>query len=141
MQPSFLTTAEVLAIHADQLARYGGGPGLRDRGLLLSALAMPLATLGGEYLHEDLAAMAAAYLYHIVRNHPFVDGNKRVGAVAALVFLALNGLEVDADEEAFGDLVLAVAEGQTGKAEVAQFIREHARRSGPEGLEETPPAP
>lgn len=135
MEPLFLTLAEVLAIHADQVTRYGGSSGVRDRGLLLSALAMPKATFSGQYLHEDLAAMAAAYLYHIVQNHPFVDGNKRTGTVAAIVFLALNGLEIEADEDAFGDLVIAVASGQADKASVAAFLRVRSEPTGePEQL-------
>jgi death-on-curing protein len=94
MAPVFLTTEDVLAIQVDQVRRYGGSEGLRDEGLLLSALAMPQAGFAGEYLHGDDFEMAAAYLFHIVMNHPFIDGNKRVGAVAARVFLALNGWEV-----------------------------------------------
>ena len=69
------------------MARYGGLPGLRDEGLLESAVAQAVATFGGEYLHNDIFQMAAAYLFHIVQNHPFVDGNKRAGAAAAVVFL------------------------------------------------------
>ncbi|HYQ81440.1 MAG TPA: Fic family protein, partial [Anaeromyxobacteraceae bacterium] len=75
-KPAFLTLDEVLALHADQIGRYGGSPGLRDLGLLESALAAPRATFGGEHLHGSLPEMAAAYLFHLVRNHPFVDGNK-----------------------------------------------------------------
>jgi death-on-curing protein len=123
MEPHFLTLAEVLEIHQDQIARYGGDPGLRDMDLLKSALGMPAATFGGEFLHTDMFEMAAAYLYHLVKNHPFIDGNKRVGAVAAIVFLALNGYEFDAPEEDFADMVLAVARGELDKAEVAVTIR------------------
>ena len=115
-------------VHQDQIERYGGESGLRDVGLLQSAAATPAAGFGGRYLHEDLFEMAAAYLFHIVRNHPFVDGNKRVGAVAALVFLLLNEVEVDADEEEFEQAVLAVAEGKWDKPMVAEFLRERARR-------------
>ena len=85
-EPRFLTLEEVVRIHGDQIARYGGLEGIRDLGLLQSALAMPEAGFGSQYLHEDLASMAAAYLFHLVQNHPFADGNKRVGIVAALVF-------------------------------------------------------
>jgi death-on-curing protein len=123
MEPHFLTLAEVLEIHQDQIARYGGDPGLRDLDLLKSALGMPAATFGGEFLHTDMFEMAAAYLYHLVKNHPFIDGNKRVGAVAAIVFLAINGYEFDAPEEDFADMVLAVARGELDKAEVAIAIR------------------
>ena len=77
--PEFLTLDEVLALHADRIARYGGSEGIRDVGLLKSALAAPAATFDGGYLHPTLPEMAAAYLFHLVKNHPFVDGNERVG--------------------------------------------------------------
>ena len=109
--PVFLTLGEVIEIHRDQIERYGGGPGIRDLGLLQSALAMPAAGFGGRYLHTDLYEMAAAYLFHITKNHPFVDGNKRTGAVATLVFLSLNGVEVEAGEEEFERIVVGIAEG------------------------------
>lgn len=81
----FLTVDDVLTLHADQIARFGGRAGIRDIGLLESALGMPLATFQSEFLHPSLAEMAAAYLFHIARNHPFLDGNKRVGLMAMLV--------------------------------------------------------
>ncbi|MHB8900115.1 MAG: type II toxin-antitoxin system death-on-curing family toxin [Thermoguttaceae bacterium] len=123
MEPTFLTLDEVLAIHGDQIARYGGSDGVRDWGLLQSAIAMPAATFGGQFLHGDLCEMAAACLFHIVQNHPFLDGNKRVGAVAAYVFLALNDLRLTADNNRYGDLVLAVARGEMPKSAVAEFFR------------------
>ena len=126
-EPIFLTLDEALLIHADQVRRYGGSHGLRDLSLLSSALAMPEAWFGGVYLHASLAEMAAAYLFHIVRNHPFVNGNKRVGLIAALVFLGLNNLRLDADADALFDLVLGVAAGAVAKAEVAVFLQEPAR--------------
>lgn len=125
MTPDFLSLAEVLEIHRDQIERYGGKTGIRDLGLLQSALAMPAAGFGGRYLHGDLFEMAAAYLFHIVRNHPFVDGNKRTGAVAALVFLFLNGMEIEASEDIFEQTVRAVAEGKMDKSAIAGFFREH----------------
>ena len=99
-QPSFLALDEVLAIHADQLDRYGGLAGLRDSPALVSALGMPAATFDGAYLHGDVFEMAAAYLFHLARNHPFVDGNKRTALMVAIVFLGFNGkaLEAPADE-------------------------------------------
>ena len=123
MQPSQLTLEEVVAIHIDQLRRYGGLPGVRDWGLLHSAIAMPAATYRGQYLHTDLHEMAAAYLFHIVQNHPFIDGNKRVGAVAADVFLALNNLQLVAGQGEYAELVLSVARGEINKSEVAAFLR------------------
>ena len=126
MTPTFLDLAQVIAIHRDQIERYGGRPGIRDLGLLEAAVAMPSATFDGDYLHRDLFEMAAAYLFHIVQDHPFVDGNKRTGTVAAVVFLALNGIEFDADEDALVDAVMSVASGRPGKAEVAEFFRTHS---------------
>ncbi|HEV2379780.1 MAG TPA: type II toxin-antitoxin system death-on-curing family toxin [Terriglobia bacterium] len=94
-------------------------------GLLQSAVAMPAATFGSQFLHEDLPAMAAAYLFHITQNHPFVDGNKRTGTAAAIVFLTLNGVEVEASARSFEKIVLGVAEGRVKKAELADFFRLH----------------
>jgi death-on-curing protein len=128
MEIAFLSTDEVLAIHRDQVARYGGAGTLRDPGLLDSALAVPQAGFGGEYLHSDLFEMAAAYLFHIVKNHPFTDGNKRAGAVAARVFLRLNGWDVPLSEAELYDLVIGVAEGRTDKATVAEAFRTSAVR-------------
>lgn len=129
MEIAFLTLGEVVAIHQDQIRRYGGSAGVRDWGLLKSAVAMPAAMFGGQFLHGDLTEMAAAYLFHLVSNHPFIDGNKRVGAAAADVFLALNGWELTAKEDAYADLVISVAAGKTGKSEVAEFIRANAKQA------------
>lgn len=125
-EPVFLTMDEVCAIHLDQIDRYGGGEGLRDHGALASAIAQPEASFGGAYLHPDLFAMAAAYLFHLVENHPFIDGNKRVGTVAALVFLDINGLELRADPDALAELVMEVAQGKVGKDRIATFLRDHS---------------
>ncbi|HZH75622.1 MAG TPA: type II toxin-antitoxin system death-on-curing family toxin [Archangium sp.] len=118
MTPDFLTLEDVLDIHTQQLARFGGGEGMRDLGLLESALAQPQATFGGEYVHQSLWEMAAAYLFHIVSNHPFIDGNKRVGLLAALVFLELNGTTLTQGSEELYELTMAVAAGRMTKAEV-----------------------
>ena len=123
--PAFLTFDEVLALHADQVARYGGDPGIRDIGLLESALATPRARFGREFLHGSVPEMAAAYLFHLVGNHPFVDGNKRIGLAAALAFLGLNGLWLAADPDQLAEFVLRMARGEATKAEAAEFIREH----------------
>lgn len=126
MEPTFLSLAEVLEIHRDQIQRYGGDAGIRDMGLLQSAIAMPTAGFGDSYFHADLFAMAAAYVFHIVQNQPFVDGNKRAGAVAAIVFLDLNDAPLDADEKAFELLVMGVADGKVDKAEIAAFFRDRS---------------
>ena len=123
MNPEFLDVADVLEIHRMQLARFGGSAGLRDQGLLESAVAQPQATFGGEFLHADLFAMAAAYLYHIVSNHPFVDGNKRAGLLAALVFLDLNGIVIERESPRLYDLTIAVAEGRLQKEALAESLK------------------
>ena len=121
--PLFLDLDQVIRLHGELIERYGGIDGTRDIGLLHSAIAMPQASYGGDYLHADIYEMAAAYLYHIVQDHPFLDGNKRTGAAAAIVFLAINGTEVDADEEGLVALTLSVADGKCGKKEIAEFFR------------------
>jgi death-on-curing protein len=125
VETSFLSLDEVVAIHRDQIERYGGSLGVRDWGLLSSAVAMPAAAFGGQYLHTDLFEMAAAYLFHIVQNHPFIDGKKRVGAVAADVFLNLNGVTLTAGEDDYAELVLSTARGEIGKSAIAEFLRAH----------------
>jgi len=129
--PAFLTLDEVLAIHADQIRRYGGKTGLRDVALLQSALGTTETTFDGDFLHTDLFEMASAYLFHIVRNHPFVDGNKRTGLMVALVFLGLNGLELTVDPEELFELVSGVSTGEVGKAAVAVFLKRHSRARNP----------
>lgn len=126
MDPIFLTLAEVLDIHQEQVARYGGDPGIRDMGLLDSALAQPLAGAGNAYAHPDLFSMAGAYLFHIIRNHPFVDGNKRTAIVAALLFLDLNGVEVAALDADLEVMVWEAARGELDKAGIAGWFREHS---------------
>ena len=118
-EPLFLELEEILEIHADQLKHYGGSDGIRDMGRLQSAIAMPRAQFGGQFLHASLSEMAAAYLFHLVQNHPFIDGNKRVGAAAADIFLAMNDKELAADEREYEKLVLAVSKGKIGKPEIA----------------------
>ena len=121
----FFTLDEVLAIQADQIERYGGSLGIRDRGLLESALAMPEATYSGDDLHPSLSEKAAAYLFHLVKNHPFVDGNKRAGLAVCLAFVAMNDVSVRASDDELVELVYGVAEGRTSKADVAVFLRDH----------------
>lgn len=125
----FLSLAEVLEIHQDQIARYGGTLGTRALNLLKSALAVPVATFGEDFLHSDVFEMAAAYLFHLVQNHPFLDGNKRVGAMAAVIFLALNGCEFDVPPGVLSDFVSALARGEQTKAQAAVFLREHSARA------------
>ncbi|HOQ06023.1 MAG: type II toxin-antitoxin system death-on-curing family toxin [Anaerohalosphaeraceae bacterium] len=126
MEIRFLNLDEVLRIHADQVRRYRGSGQIRDKGLLESAVAMPRAGFGGQYAHPDLFEMAAAYLYHIVMNHPFLDGNKRTGIVCALAFLQWNGIRVQIDNPSLVEFVLAVAQGQKNKHQIARFLKQHS---------------
>jgi death-on-curing protein len=124
--PFFLALDHVLELHRSLIEHYGGADGTRDMGLLQSAIAQPQASFDGQMLHADLFEMAAAYMYHIVQNHPFVDGNKRTGAAAAIVFLAMNDVEIDNDEEGLVNLTLGVAQGEIGKQVISKFFRDHA---------------
>jgi death on curing protein len=123
MTPIFLSLDEVLEIHENQLALYGGRPGLLSLPLFESATAQPKATFGGQLLLTDLFEMAAAYLFHIVQNHPFQDGNKRVGAVAAIVFLMTNGQDILLSNDELETLVLDTATGKLNREEIAARLR------------------
>lgn len=125
-QINFLSLQDLLFVHEDQIQRYGGSTGLRDFDLLASAVAQPQATYDNRMLHAFPFEMAAAYLYHIVQNHPFVDGNKRAGAVASILFLDLNGIEIAPPSGALYDSTIAVANGAAGKPQIAAFFRQHA---------------
>ena len=108
---------------------YGGSDGIRDKGLLESAVSTPQASFGDQFLHSDIFHMAGAYLFHIVKNHPFIDGLKRTGAMAAFVFLKLNHYTFTADELRYERLVREVAEGKSGKQELARFFQKNSRRT------------
>lgn len=127
-EPRFLSKQTVLAIHAAQVNEHGGDAGLRDEGLLDSALSQPLAMFAGQYLHEDLFAMAAAYVFHLAKNHPFVDGNKRTALAAALVFLDANGFELDDAGTELANMLLEMLESKRDKAWVAAALRRRANR-------------
>ncbi len=118
----FLTLEDVLEIHSDQINRYGGKRGIRDQNLLLSAIAQPFSTFEGQYLHKTIFDKASAYLFHICQNHPFIDGNKRVATVSALLFLAMNDYPIDFKESELEKLVFSVAEGKKKKPEIAAFL-------------------
>jgi death-on-curing protein len=129
MEPLFLSLDEVLEIHQQQIEMYGGSAGIRDAAGLESALAQPQATFDGEFLHSSIPAMAAAYLFHLCQNHPFIDGNKRVGANAAITFLLMNGWEPTFDEDDLVALVMAVASGSTGKPALTAAFESNCRPS------------
>lgn len=123
-EPRWLNITLVLAIHADQIREHGGSPGVRDKGLLESALARPINLLSYKP-KSDLASLAAAYGFGIARNHPFVDGNKRVAFQAMYVFLGLNGLRLVSDEREVVELMLALAGGDATEESLASWLREH----------------
>jgi death-on-curing protein len=127
--PEFFDVSDVLDFHFEQIELYGGSHGVRDMGMLESALAMPMSGFEDNYLHAFPFEMAAAYLFHIVQNHPFIDGNKRTGLATCLYFLGLHGIEVVADPDRLASFVLSVAEGNLGKPQIAAFLECHARKT------------
>ena len=127
LAPHFLCKHTVLNIHDAQLAEHGGKPGVLDEGLLESALAQPMAVFGGHFLHEDLFAMAAAYVFHLTNNHAFEDGNKRTALAAALVFLDVNGYQVADEGTELADVLLEMVEQKREKAWVAAELRRRAQ--------------
>jgi len=124
-QPKFILLEQVVALHKLQVDQFGGTHGVKDQGLLLSALAQPESGLGENYFHKDHYEMAAAYLFHLVKNHAFYDGNKRIAALTSAVFLQINGFMVTADENEFEKLVLDAAQSLVTKAEIAEFFRKN----------------
>ena len=117
--PNFVSKSMVLSIHARQIERFGGTPGVRDEGLLKSTLAQPQATFGGQFLHPTISEQAAAYLYHIGMNHPFIDGNKRTAFAVMDTFLRLNGCALNLTDDRAYDLVMRVARGTMTKEELS----------------------
>ena len=122
-EPEWLDTDIVLDIHAEQLAIFGGGDGMRDLGLLESALERPLNKFA--YGETDIAALAAAYAFGIARNHPFVDGNKRAAFGAMIVFLGLNGIDLDVPPEDATAIILEVAAGEIEEDGLARWLRDN----------------
>ena len=123
MSVHFIPVELVLTIHADLLHRYGGRPGLRDRNLLESALAQPKMTVGGRFAHKTIFEKAAAYGYHLCKNHPFIDGNKRVAFVLMDIFLQKNGWEIVAHEEETYSVMMDLASGKLTKAHLATWLK------------------
>lgn len=121
--PRFLERSEILLIHEVQIDRFGGMPGIRDEGLLESALAQPQSTFGGELLHSKIHEQAAAYLYHLAKNHPFIDGNKRTAFAAMDVFLRLNGYVLKLTNDQSYKLVLQVVQGALNKESLVRHLK------------------
>jgi death-on-curing protein len=121
-EPRWLDTAIVLDVHAEQLALFGGGDGIRDLGLLESALARPLNKFA--YGETSLAVLAAAYAFGIARNHPFVDGNKRAAFASIIVFLGLNGIDFDVPPQEATAMILGLAGGEIDEDGLTHWITE-----------------
>lgn len=122
---------DVLVLHSIAMEDQGGKPAIRDIALLESALAQPAQQFGGEPLHDDVTAMAAAYAFHICRNHPFVDGNKRAAVAAMIAFLWDNGWRFDTTADQAEPVILRLASGEYDKAAFTEWLRHHCRQSTP----------
>ncbi len=125
--PRFIQLSQVLNIHNRQINKFGGTSGIRDEGLLESALAQPQATFGGQFLHPTLPEQAAAYLYHLAKNHPFVDGNKRTAFAVMDTFLRINGYRLDLSADATYQMVLDVVEDRMSKEALGEFLQKHIK--------------
>lgn len=125
--PRFLLQAEVLALHEAALNEFGGSHGVRDPGLLDAAMSMPRQSFGGQFAHDIPFGMAAAYAFHICKNHPFIDGNKRTALSAMVVFLRLNGWELGIEDLNASVTILRLAEGLITKDDLTQWVADVAR--------------
>ncbi len=125
----FLNKDVILYFHQKLIGEYGGGTGLRDEGLLESALSQACVTMNGEYLHLDIMEMAAAYGFHLCKNHAFIDGNKRIALVAMDTFLQLNGWELIAGEKETYAIMLQLAAGELTKPELTKWIRDNVKKT------------
>jgi death-on-curing protein len=129
MATKFVPEELVPVIHRDLLLRYGGRPGIRDEGLLSSALAQPRMTIGGKFAYRTLFDKAAAYGYHLCLNHPFIDGNKRVAFVIMILFLEQNGYSFKAPERDAYLMMMAVADGKVKKPALASWLKANSTRT------------
>lgn len=123
----YLTLKEVLELHANVIARWGGAPEIRDIGMLESAIAQPQMTFGGQELYPDVAAKASAIGFSLVCNHPFIDGNKRVGYAAMETFLVMNGYELECSVDETEQIFLSVASGTTRRQDLLDWLKTHMK--------------
>ena len=128
MEVRFIPQEVVLTIHADLLQRYGGEPGVRDVGLLDSALSQPRMTVGGKHAHTSIFDKSAAYGFHVCKNHPFVDGNNRVSFVLMDIFLQKNGWELVCPEEEAYETMMHLASGELTKSKLSLWLKKHSSR-------------
>jgi death-on-curing protein len=127
--PLFLTVEQVSQIHQRMISEFGGEPGIRDKGLLESAVAMPAARFGGMFLHEGIVEMAAAYLFHICKNHAFIDGNKRAALASAAAFLSCNDYRLIPAPDELEAITLGVADSSISKPELTRMLRKFVKRN------------
>jgi death on curing protein len=120
----FLSLAEILLIHKYVLELYGGIDGIRDLSLLSSAVAMPESSFEGKYLHENIFQMSSAYAFHICQNHPFLDGNKRTALASALVFLDLNGYDINDKNNVLYHAIMEIASSKKDKKYLTDILKE-----------------
>jgi death-on-curing protein len=125
---AYLSLTQLLRVHERQIRAFGGSLGLRDKGAAEAALARPQMTFGGEDLYPDLESKAAALMHSIVLNHPFIDGNKRAGVMAAELLLRINGVELIAGDDEMAEMTLAVARGEVTAEAVSIWLRQRCRR-------------
>jgi death-on-curing protein len=125
MKIRFLSLSEIILIHENQIDLYGGSHGTRDINLLSSAIAMPEAQFSGQYLHKDIYEMAAAYIYHISQNHPFIDGNKRTALATGLIFLDINNLEIDDPNEELYAMMINIASRKIKKDGISNIFEKN----------------
>lgn len=130
----YISLENTLEIHEKLVDEYGGLNGVLNLGLLQSALEMPKSMFNGRYLHRTIFDKAAAYLFHIAKNHAFIDGNKRTAGMVSIAFLSLNEVTFIIFDQDYEELILKTAQGRTSKKEIAQFFRsahkETVKKSG-----------
>jgi len=122
-EPRWITYEQAIAIHSRQLRRFGGAPGLRDEGMLQSALERPINKW--RYEHSELPDLAAAYAYGLAKNHAFIDGNKRIAFMSMMIFLIKNGVEFSPDPAQATTIILALAAGEVSEQSLARWIRDN----------------
>jgi death-on-curing protein len=123
---NFLSLDDVIELHRLQLANYGGADGIRDQGLLESAVMMPQASFGGEFVHTNLFEMAAAYAFHIAENQPFVDGNKRTALASALIFLDWHNIEINDPNDVLYNAMIDIANRKLDKYGLAKIFEKYS---------------
>ena len=122
-----LSAAQVIALHDELIKIFGGTPGLRDKGLLESALSAPFMSFDGEEVYPSVQQKAAQLCYGLIKNHAFIDGNKRIGAHAMLVFLDINGIELEYAQPELVEIILSTADGKSGFEELLKWVANHLK--------------